>query len=163
MFQKHGLPLVLGGTPAEVAAYRRANPWALLVAGAVEGSPDDGITDRQLAERAMPLLPAWRSEGEARALEQFARAGSGRRATEVSEVVRAAFAGRVQHLFLAGEARQEGDVDRIVDRVRLEGQPPSAPDDLPIAAAVYTLRHGGTVWSPAEPVDGSTVAALLRF
>lgn len=163
LLEKHGMPLVLAGTSAEVAAYRAANHWALLVEEAVEGSPDDGITEAQLAERAAALLPVWRSEGERRAVEQFARAGAGRRATEVTEVVKAAFAGRVQHLFLAGDARQEGDVDRIVDRVRLSGEPPSAPDDLPNAAAVFTLRHGGSVWMPVEPVDGSTVAALLRF
>ncbi|MCC6538134.1 MAG: hypothetical protein IT162_11315 [Bryobacterales bacterium] len=163
VFEKHGLPLVLAGTTAEVAAYRAANRWALTVAGAVEGSPDDGVTDAQLAERAMELLPAWRGEGEARAVEQFARVGAGRRATELGEVVKAAHAGRVQHLFLSGEARQEGDVDRLLDRVRLSGEPPSAPDDLPNAAAVFTLQHGGSVWMPVDPVDGAGTAAMLRY
>ena len=163
VLENRGLPLVLAGATAELVAYRSANRYPLLVPTAVEGSPDGGLSDAELAEKGRRAMQGWRP-GEARhALDLYLRAGPGKKSAEIEEILRAAAAGRVLHLFLAGKAGQTGDVEKILGRVQPSGATSGEHDHLDNAAAVETLRHNGHVWMVDDPLDGSAAAAVFRW
>ena len=163
LLEQRGLPLVLAGATVELACYREVNRYAQLAPHAVEGSPDAGATDAELAARGRVALKSFRPADELHAVDLFLRAGTGKKSSEIEEILRASAAGRVMHLFLSGEGVQTGDVDRILDRVLPSGAPRGKQDNLANAAAVETLRHGGAVWWLDEPLEQSSAAAVFRW
>jgi hypothetical protein len=166
MLAKAMAPLVLGATETDAASYRKVSAYPRIVEGAVGGSPDDGMTDAQLATLARPLVSEWIDPDEARALDQFRRTGRSLTSVETNEILEAASNGRVLHLFVArGGNPQLGDVGRISGHTLLPGEFPSAGDDLTNAAMVETVRHNGNVWPLAadQMPDGAGMAALMRY
>lgn len=166
MLAKAMAPLVLGATETDAASYRKVSAYARIVEGAVGGSPDDGMTDGQLSALARPLVSEWIDPDEARVLDQYRRAGRHLKSVETNEILAAAAAGRVLHLFVArGGSPQLGDVDRISGHTRLAGEFASAGDDLTNAAMAETVRHSGNLWPLAaeQMPDGAGMAALLRY
>ncbi|MCZ2147672.1 MAG: hypothetical protein LC126_07840 [Bryobacterales bacterium] len=166
MLAKTMAPLVVGATGTDAASYRKVSTYPRIVEGAAGGSPDDGMTDFQVAALARPLVSDWIDPEEARALDQYRRAGRTLTSAETHEILAAAAGGRVQHLFVArGGSAQLGDVDRISGHVLLAGEFPSSGDDLTNAAMVETVRHSGNVWPLAgdRMPDGAGMAALLRY
>ncbi len=163
LLEKRGLPLVLAGATAELVAYRDTSGFPLLVAQAIEGSPDMGWSDAELAENGRAAIRAWQPVEAVHAVDLYLRAGTGKKSVEIAEILRAAAAGRVLDLFLTGQSQDTGDVDQILGRVRPRGSPSGEDDHLANAAAVETWRHGGSVWYLNEPLDGSAIAAVFRW
>ncbi len=163
LFEKRGLPLVLAGATSELAAYRETNRYPLLAAHAVEGSPDGGATDAELAEKGRAAIRGWQPVELLHAVDLYQRAGTGKKSVEIEEILRAAAAGRVLHLFVTGDPAESGDVDHILERVLPSGSPVGHDDNLANAAAVETWRHGGSVWQLDEPLDRAAVAAVFRW
>lgn len=163
LLEKQGLPLVVAGATQDLAVFKTVNSYSRMVPETIEGSPDGGITDAELAAKGRAALKWWRPAEAVRAAEQYQRAGAGKKATEVEAILRAAAEGRVMHLFIAGELPETGNVDRILDRIPPSGSPGEGPDNLANAAAVETWRHDGHVWLGGEPLDGSAIAALFRW
>ncbi len=84
------------------------------------------------------------------ALERFDKlVGTGHASTDVREIVRAASAGRVEHLFLLENGALPGAVDA----------------DLLDTAAVQTLLHGGGVQTlpEASMPSGGPICAIFRY
>ena len=163
LLDQRGVPLVLAGANAELSAYRAVNRYQLLAPEAIEGSPDGGSTDAELARKGRAAIKAWRPSETRHAIDLFLRAGPGKRATVMEEILKAAAAGRVLHLFLAGKLSETGDVDKILGRVLPSGATRNDDDHLANAAAVETWRHDGQVWSLDEALDGAAAAALFRW
>ncbi len=154
-------PLVLAGVDYEVAIYRSVNTYPHVLAQAVHGAPD-GITERDLQERAWELAGRAAPEPFRKAMEEAeVHRELGRVATDAHQVIRAAFEGRVADLFVSGAAERRGswDGDNFEPRIGEGG------DDLLNLAAVETIRHGGRAFeldAAAMPVR-SEIAAVLRF
>jgi hypothetical protein len=164
LLERRGLPLVLAGATSELAAYRSVNRYAGLAPEAIEGSPDAGWTGAEMAEKGRAALRAFHSAAAVRAREHYGQAGAGKRSTEMTEILHAAGAGRLLHLFLVGNGAATGDADRILGRVLLSGECRNEDENLANAAAVETWRHGGEVWMLDEPLDGgAAVAAAFRW
>jgi hypothetical protein len=154
-------PLVIAGAATEVSTYRAASNCPMLVEESVITSPDGGLTDRELRERAREALSGWRSQQERNAYRMYESLAGSRVLTDTAAVARAAFDGRVEHLFFQPGAAERGDYDRITERTQLAGSFLSDGDDLVNAAAVDTLRNSGHAWagSPA----GTALTAVLRY
>jgi hypothetical protein len=162
LLERRGLPLVLAGATAELAAYRSVNRYAQLTPEAIEGSPDAGWTDADLAGKGRIAARAFHSATALRAQDQYGQAGAGKRSTEMTEILRAAAEGRLLHLFLAGNGAANGDVDRILGRVLLSGACRNEHENLANAAVIEAWRHGGEVWMLDEPLgDGAALAAAF--
>jgi len=87
--------------------------------------------------------------------------GSTRAATSFADVVKAAFEGRIAHLFAAEGAQTMGVFDRATMQMKVQGR----QEDLVNAAALQTLAFGGDVFivKPEDVPGGGQLNAILRF
>jgi hypothetical protein len=99
------------------------------------------------------------------ALAMYEHLGSGRASADLEEIVRAAYDGRVLHLFVAQGAHPMGNFDDVTREVHTHGEEQPGDEDLINAAAVETLRHAGDVFvvPPAKVPHGSPMAAVMRY
>lgn len=158
-------PVVIAGVEYELPLYRSVSGFPRLVDEAVRGAPD-GLKGGELHKRALEVMHAhWRKDVDAALAmyEQFG--GSSRASVGLKEIVKAAYDGRVLHLFVAEGAHHKGNFDDATHRVRAHRQEEPGDEDLINAAAVETLRHAGNVFVvPAGKVPhGSPMAAVMRY
>ena len=156
--------LVLAGTEELVAAFRRATSYAHVAPGDIPGS-GERLSAAELEAAARPLAAAWatthREDVRARLVEMTGTDGA---TVDLATTVTAAVDGRVDALFVAGDAEVWGHFDpaqrRLVDPVTED-----EAEDLLNVAAVETWRHGGEVYVvPEADVPGAQpAAALLRY
>jgi Bacterial archaeo-eukaryotic release factor family 3 len=141
-------PLVVFGVEHEVALFNRLTTYPACVAQGIRGLPGR-LSENEMYREALELVRSVTTGATRHALEKFDKQiGTGHASTDVQEIVRAASAGRVEHLFLL-ENGAEG-----------EGE-----GDLLDTAAVQTLRHGGdvqTLLKTSMPSAGS-VCAIFRY
>jgi hypothetical protein len=158
-------PLVLASVGYYLPLFAGVSDHPGLADRAVEGNPENRPPEELHAaawEIVAPTFEAARGDA-AEALQSDQ--GTGQVSTDVAAVVQAALEGRVDTLFLAGDAPAWG---------RIAGDPPGVvvhdtyqvgDDDLVDLAASETLLTGGTVY-PGETLpseDGSVVAARFRW
>ncbi len=76
----------------------------------------------------------------------------------------AAFAGRVQTLFVARDVEQWGRYDHETTQLLLHGKRANGDDDLLDVAAAETLVRDGEIYAlDAEDMPGSPIAAIFRY
>ena len=158
--------LVVAGTQTEVAAYRKANRFQLLLKDGVYGSPEGGASHAEMVESARKLLRGWKTPEELRILKLYKDLeGTAKALVEMNAIVEAAAQGRVENLVIADGVEAIGNYDFITNRRLLSGSFEARRVDLVNAAAVDTLRHGGKVVSPGAQADTipTAVGAVLRF
>jgi len=157
LFRRYGLPLVLAGVEEETAAFAALSDYPELLPEPVQMSPDGGATDLELGHAAARIIKRWSNAAEKQALAEFRHAGPGRRAMEPAEIVKAARAGHVQHLFLTPGAAAHGR--------GTAGGYVYWQADLLNEAAVHTLLHRGMVWlvEPDRAPEHAPAAAVLRY
>jgi hypothetical protein len=152
-------PLVLAGVEYELAIYRRINSYSATLDQSVNGSPD-GVSDRTLHARAMEVVMSVYSEPVQKALADLHEfLGTARSSTDPRTVVQAAFQGRVMDLLIPANAEFRGTWNDAMQDVE------AGDEDLVNAAAVQTIRHGGSAFVLKEtdmPVK-TPMAALFRF
>jgi len=155
------VPLVLAAATELEPAYRAVNTHPNLLEPGI-GQPADADALRTAAqevlrERERRLLGEWR--------ELFGtRRGAGLATTRLEEVAVAASAAAVEELRFDADATQTGRIDEFGRIRRAEPGTPGAQllvDEI----VARVLRTDGTVRavSSAELLDGSPVAAMLRF
>ena len=106
-------------------------------------SPDGGATEGDLADSAAEIMKRWSNAGERQAMAEYRDAGLGRRRTGFAAIVKAARAGKVQHLFVE-RGERGGSVNE---------------------AAVEVLLRKGMVWlvEPEQMPEAGVMAAVLRY
>jgi hypothetical protein len=153
--------LLLAGVEFELATYRRVTTYPRLFERDVHGSPD-GLTGSELLHRAMEVVLQTRSEPLEKALDDFERRGDrGRVALDAREIVKAAWEGRIEDLFLTEDAEFRG----AWDAARYDVDTKTPVEDLLNAAALQTALHGGRAFAVEahEMPAGHDIAAVLRF
>lgn len=164
----HAQPLIIVADAKTAGLLKKVsgiNAFGPLLVGVIAANPDS-MTPQQLHGAACALmqkhLDAPRVDAEEHLDTLLGRHDP--RATDViGEVVRAAYQGRVDTIFLPEDeaiwGRYEQDIDQIVTGSEI-GQ-----DDLLEAAAVQTLQHGGAVHllSKTHLTYPHTAAAVLRY
>lgn len=159
-------PLVIAAVDEIAGEYRKLSAYPRLAEGFVEANPDH-------ADEAELLERAWRVAAEPLAGERRQaaadigeRLGTGRAAGTLEEVVVAAADGRVETLFVTADTQRWGRFDPMQRTVTVHPEAEPLDEDLLNRAAVETLVHDGSVHVVASqemPVDGSAVAAALRY
>ncbi|MGI8414899.1 MAG: hypothetical protein ACR2P2_01565 [Nakamurella sp.] len=161
-------PLIMVADAKTVGQFKKVsgiNAFGPLLAGVIEANPES-LTPQQLHDAACALmqehLDAPRAEAEEQ-LDSLLGRHDPRATAVIGEVVRAAYQGRVDTIFLpldeAVWGRYQQDIDQIITGSEIEQH------DLLEAAAVQTLQHGGTIHllSETDPIDPQTAAAVLRY
>lgn len=177
-FQKidHGLhellhgetaPLVLASAEFLWPIYREANTYPYLSPGGVAGNPDrKQVSSETLHRRAWPLVEPSVLKGQQETLAQFDKErGTDRVSENVSEVVPAAFEGRVRDLLVAIDQDQWGTYDPVTYTVSIHESAEMADEDLLDLAARQTLLHGGAVYALAQDTmpRHALLAAVYRY
>jgi hypothetical protein len=160
-------PLVLAGVDYLHPIYREASTYPYLVAGGIGGNPEELSAD-ELHRRAWSIVhPLFLAEQEDAAAQyrQLAGAGSERASGDLSQVIPAAYHGRVETLFVATHLQRWGVFDPDANEIELHKEARPGDEDLLDLAAVHTLLNGGTVYA-VEPqrLPGETaLAAVFRY
>lgn len=160
-----GAPMVLVGVEKELAMYHRITEYEGTVPGGVHGAPDS-LKGGEMHKRALEHLRSQVDPQKERALSLYERSVSlARTSHQINQCVKAAYEGRVSHLFLADGATQMGSFDEATQRARQHGTPQPGDEDLLNAAAAETIKNGGQVFiMPKDQVpNNSVIAAVLRF
>lgn len=112
LLREERAPLVLAAVDYLQPIYRQANTYVHLLEEGVSGNPDR-LSVAELHDQAWPLVqPLFKAEQE-RAAAQYRRlAGTGHASGDLEAVVAAAYAGRVETLFVALEHRSGGSSTR---------------------------------------------------
>lgn len=159
-------PLVLAAVDYVAAIYRELSKYPNIADGIVEGNPDRG-TPEELREAAWEIVePRFRAARDT-ATARYRELGgdSGQTSDELEEIVPAAFAGRVQTLFVARDVEQWGRYDPESAQILLHGgKRRDGDDDLLDVAAAETLVRDGEIYAlDAEDMPGSPIAAIYRY
>jgi len=156
--------VVLAGVDYELALYHRVSSYPNLAPGGVRGAPDSFKGD-ELQRRAQQVAE-WNFAAPLEdALQAYEKLGPERRSDNWRDVVKAAYQGRIAHLFLTAGVKHVGVFDKSSQAVEQHEQPLPGDEDLVNAAAVETLLHGGLVdiVPPERAPEGAPISALLRY
>jgi hypothetical protein len=142
LLNPRGAPLVLHGVDEDTALYRSLSTYSGLLTRAIPGSPDDGVSNHEILQRAIGTVREAATESVVAALaEARERLAPARFSDDPDSIAQLASQGRVGHLFVPAQSN-DGKLN---------------------AAAVETIRHGGI--ASALPADrmSTPIAAALRF
>ncbi len=156
-------PLVLAAVGYLQPLYRQASGYPHLLEQGLEGNPDR-LSARELHARPWPLVKPLFEEAQQRAVAQYRRlAGTEHAPRDLEAILAAAYAGRVETLFVALGRQVWGVFDPSSGRVERHEPAWVGDVDLLDFAAAYTLRHGGTVYAvePRQVPSGTEMAAIF--
>lgn len=160
------VPLVLAAVDYLHPLYHQANSFPGLLEEGLHGNPEERSAE-SLHEAAWKIVAPHFARKQRQALDQYRElAGTDQTSSDVQEIVPAAYAGRIDTLFVAAEGHQWGHYDPATNQVEVDGgQENGKREDLLDFAAGMTLLNGGSVYAldqeeiPAE----SLMAARFRF
>ncbi len=158
-------PLVLAGVDYLLPIYREASTYSHLADGGIAGNPE-GLSAEELRKRAWSVVRPLFSEAQQEAAARYERAaGTEQASTDLSEIVPAAYFGRVDLLFVALDSQRWGTFDPGTAKVSLHEEAASGDGDLLDLAAIRTLLSGGTVYGldHQEMPNGASVASVFRY
>jgi hypothetical protein len=157
-------PLVVAAAEPLASIYLAASHYAHLMPAVVAGNPEL-LSAEDLRARAWTIIEA-RLDAERDAELGRCREllGTGRASTDVSEIVTAAFDGRVDTMFVADGARQWGRYDPATRRAALLDEPSGAEELLNLAATSTVQSSGKVRTAPAGSLpEGALAAAIFRY
>lgn len=158
-------PLVLAGAEPLPSLFREISGFPWLAAEVIPGNPEH-LRDEELRDRAWQLLEPSFQESRRRMAERFGELSrTGRASADVSKILPAARHGRVEALFVNCDDEVWGRLDDVAGEVRIHASPESGDEDLLDAAALFSLRNGGTVYGVGrgEVPGGGRLAAVFRY
>lgn len=158
-------PIVLAAVDFLVPIYQEATDFPNVLDRGVTGNPE-GRSPKELQSEAWGIVePHFTREMQNHAREYNELLGTGKASNQIDVVVKAAYGGRVNVLFVAVGIQVWGRFDSDTNEVTFmePGEPES--EDLLDFAAIQTILHGGTVYAvkPEEVPDGERVAATFRY
>ena len=161
------VPVVLVADTEIAGHFQKLSGLGRRLVGVVDVNPES-LDAARLHEITYALVQPHLDQGRKEALERFeALSGSGdpRAATGIEEVVRAAYAGRVDTLLLAENRVVLGRYDQAVDQSMEGDSSPTAGEDLLEAAALRTLEGGGDIHltNQDEALGGQPCGVMLRY
>ena len=160
-----GMPLAVVAVEHELALYKSVNTYPDFVEPGIHGAPD-GLKGGEMHRRALEMLSDYLPPETRRELEHFEKnAGTGHASSHAQEIIKAAYEGRVSHLFLQESAEYRGAFDEVRRKVKHHGDGITPMRDLLNEAVVQTLRNSGnvTLLSAKEMPNGVPVCAVFRY
>lgn len=158
-------PMVLAGVDYLIPIYREANSYPHLTHESITGNPQR-LSAGELQRKAWAVVQPIFRQAQLDAVAEYERlSGTGRATHNISQVVRAAYHGRVESLFVALHRQRWGTFDPETDTVHLRKEAEPGDEDLLDFAAIHTVTSGGTVFAvnADEMPDAATLAGIFRY
>lgn len=158
-------PIVLAGVEYLFPLYKEANSYPHLVEEGIPGNPEE-LRPEELHNKAWPLVqPIFMQIQEQAAAQYYNLSETGQSTTDVQEVVKAAYHGRVDHLFVALGMQVLGSFEQSTNTVHIDDGTGIGQEDLLDLAAIQTILKGGTVYAvePEQVPDLGRLAAVFRY
>ncbi len=158
-------PLVLAAVDFNQSLFRETCRHPHVASEGVVASPDT-LTDRELLERALPLVEPILNRDRHKAAERYRALVSSEKAGHlIHTVLPAAFQGRVEAIFAALGRHVYGTCDAHGSDVRVNGTRQPGDVDLLDLAVTKSLLSGGDAFVVPEPEmpTGGPVAAVFRW
>lgn len=165
LLHEHHLPLVFAGVEELYGMYKHLDTSGRLLERYIAGSPEH-MDGKELVEKANPIVQEAVDKRNLELLEAYGNvAGTGKTATDLSDILDAAAAGKVEMLFVASGSEQWGTFNTENGKKELHEGPDTTSEELIGLCANYTLQHKGQVvsLSPDQMPEGKQIAAILRF
>jgi len=167
LLKEESAPLILASVDYLTAIYKKASHCTTITEQAIKGNPDE-LSAEELNKRAWKIIqPHVRKAEEEAAAKYKSLAGTeGKQvANKLPDVVRAAYHGRLESLFVSVGVQQWGTYDPETDEVILHEKETHGDQDLLDFAAIHCLSNKGTVFAvePNRMPDDSSAAAILRY
>jgi hypothetical protein len=158
-------PLVLAAVDYLFPIYKEANTYAHLMEQGIPGNPE-GLSAQQLHAQAWNIIEPHFQQAQQDAVSQYNRlAGTGRSSKDLEVIVREAYHGRVDVLFVATGVQRWGSFDVDANAVHWHDKTEPGDEDLLDFAAIQTFLNGGTVYAvePENVPDDRHLAAIFRY
>jgi hypothetical protein len=157
--------LVFAGVDYLFPIYRQANTYPYLLPEVIAGNPE-GLNNDRLRELGWKAVQPFLLQARDAALAKYAEiAGKGYSTNSITEIIPAAYYGRIDTLFITLGPQIWGSFKPDSGAVTVHDI--AAGDDLDLLdlAAAYTLSQKGNVFTlpPDRSFDKSPVAAMLRY
>lgn len=158
-------PLVIAAVDYLVPIFKEASTYPTIVDEIISGNPE-GVLPQDLHEHAVKIAVPYFEREMTDHVDLYRQLiGTGRASNVVEEVVKAAYHGRVETLFIPVGIHQWGTYDPATDEVILRQSNCEPGCDLLDFAAVQTLLNSGSVYArqPDQMPDRAPVAAIFRY
>jgi len=158
-------PLVLATVDFLAPIFREASTYPTIMDQIIPGNPE-AASPQDLLDQALDIVVSYfEREMKERVDLYWQLIGTGKASNVLEEVVKAAYHGRVEVLFVPIGIRRWGAYDPSSDEVVLRQSDEEPGWDLLDFAAAQTLLNNGAVYAvkPEEMPDKAAVAAVLRY
>ena len=165
LLSEDNIPMVIASVDYLAPIFKQATSYPHILEANISGAPKE-ISPQDLHSKAVEIVtPYFERETKDRLATYRELIGTDKTSSDLEEVVKAAFHGRVDVLFVPLGVQRWGNFNPANDKVRLlAADVPGAIDLLDFAAA-QTLLNSGAVYAlqPEEMPHNSAIAALFRY
>ena len=165
ILRKRNDSLVLAGVKEAVAEYRKANKYSRLLDDAILENPDPQ-SNTEIKDEGWDIIKSHFLQSMYDDIERFADlSGSDKQSDNLSQIVEAAYYGKIESLFVPIGEHSWGWFDMERDTVHHSTEPKNGEHDLINMAAIKTLTQSGNVYAldKEEMPNGSSIAAIFRY
>lgn len=158
-------PLVFAGVDFQMPIYREVNSHPVLLDEFIAGNPE-GLSAEDLHKEALNIVdPYFRKARDDAVARYLQMAGTGMASDDLSIIVPASCAGRIEVLFVPKGLQQWGEFDPNTCEITLYDKAEPGSEDLLDFAAIQTILCGGTVYAmePGKRLGNGLAAALFRY
>jgi Bacterial archaeo-eukaryotic release factor family 3 len=159
------VPLVLAGVDEALSFYRQVNTYEGLLPAGIVGNPDR-LGPGELHSRAWQIVKEHYDAARQQAIRQYVEcADASRNSSKLTEILPAAYHGRVYSLYVALGAALWGGFDAEQDAVDIHDEARPGDENLLNLAVVHSILNGGSVYALAQDKmpEGAVVAGLFRY
>ncbi len=165
ILRKRNDPLILAGVNEAMAEYRKVNNYSRLLDQTVSGNPDPK-SNEEIKDEGWKVIKSYFLKGMYEDIERFGDlSGSDKQSDNLSQIVEAAYYGKVESLFVPIGEHSWGWFDMERDTVHHSAEPQNGEHDLINMAAIKTLTQSGNVYAldKEDMPNGSSIAAIFRY
>jgi hypothetical protein len=158
-------PLVIAAVDYLVPIFKHASSYQHILDQTISGNPE-GIPMEELHAKAMEVIgPRFEKEIHDQSARYQDLAGTDLASDDLEEIVKAAYHGRTDVLFVAVGERRWGHFDSQADDIRLAHEGHEGAYDLLDYAAARTLENGGKVYALSldDMPHKELLAAIYRY
>lgn len=165
VIDEKNVPIVLACVDELVPIYREASKSALLVDDNISGNPDN-MKAQEIHQKAMEIMePYFRQKVEAVKQKYYDLKGTGKTSNNLTEILPAAFQGRISDLFVDPEKQKWGWYFQEKDEINWHQESLPENEELYDLVAMETFVHNGNVYAiETENIpDAEPIVALFRW